>query len=153
MERGARWRPAQPARALAHARRAVHDGRGFYVFYAIQPYLLQLYGDPNAYSIAGLAAALFAGVSMVGGLLVPWARRLFRRRTTALLLGLLADIVILVLIVSASFVFVIALLTVSSILASIERPLRQAFINGVIPSPQRATVLSFDSLMDSPAAS
>jgi MFS family permease len=125
-------------------------GVGFYVFYAIQPYLLQLYGDPNAYSIAGLAAALFAGVSMVGGLLVPWARRLFRRRTTALLLGLLADIVILVLIgVSASFVFVIALLTISSILASIERPLRQAFINGVIPSAQRATVLSFDSLMGS----
>ena len=125
-------------------------GVGFYVFYAIQPYLLQLYGDPNAYSVAGLAAALFAGVSMVGGLLVPWARRLFRRRTTALLLGLLADVIILVLIgVSASFVFVIALLTISSILASIERPLRQAFINGVIPSAQRATVLSFDSLMGS----
>jgi MFS family permease len=125
-------------------------GVGFYVFYAIQPYLLQLYGDPNAYSVAGLAAALFAGASMFGGLLVPWARRLFRRRTTALLLGLLADIVILVLIgLSASFVFVIALLIVSSILSAIERPLRQAFINGVIPSPQRATVLSFDSLMGS----
>jgi MFS family permease len=125
-------------------------GVGFYVFYAIQPYLLQLYGDPNAYSVAGLAAALFAGASMFGGLLVPWARRLFRRRTTALLLGLLADIVILVLIgVSASFVFVIAILVVSSILSSIERPLRQSFINGVIPSAQRATVLSFDSLMGS----
>ena len=125
-------------------------GVGFYVFYAIQPYLLQLYGDPNAYSVAGLAAALFAGVSMIGGLLVPWARRLFRRRTTALLLGLLADIVILVLIgVSSSFVFVIAVLTISSILSSIERPLRQSFINGVIPSAQRATVLSFDSLMGS----
>jgi MFS family permease len=125
-------------------------GVGFYVFYAIQPYLLQLYDDPNAYSVAGLAAALFAGASMFGGLLVPWARRLFRRRTTALLLGLLADIVILVLIgVSASFVFVIAILVVSSILSSIERPLRQSFINGVIPSAQRATVLSFDSLMGS----
>jgi MFS family permease len=125
-------------------------GVGFYVFYAIQPYLLQLYGDPNAYSIAGLAAALFAGASTFGGLLVPWARRLFRRRTTALLLGLLADIVILALIgVSASFVFVIVILTISSIFAAIERPLRQAFINGVIPSAQRATVLSFDSLMGS----
>jgi MFS family permease len=125
-------------------------GVGFYVFYAIQPYLLQLYGDPNAYSVAGLAAALFAGASMFGGLLVPWARRLFRRRTTALLLGLLADIVILVLIgLSASFVFVMALLIVSSILSAIERPLRQAFINGIIPSAQRATVLSFDSLMGS----
>jgi MFS family permease len=125
-------------------------GVGFYVFYAIQPYLLQLYGDPNAYSVAGLAAALFAGASMFGGLLVPWARRLFRRRTTALLLGLLADIVILALIgVSASFVFVIGILVVSSILSSIERPLRQSFINGIIPSAQRATVLSFDSLMGS----
>jgi len=114
-------------------------GVGFYVFYAIQPYLLQLYGDPNAYSVAGLAAALFAGASMFGGL-----------RTTALLLGLLADIVILALIgVSASFVFVIGILIVSSILSSIERPLRQSFINGIIPSAQRATVLSFDSLMGS----
>src|SRR5262245_30906595 len=125
-------------------------GVGFYVFYAIQPYLLELYGDPNAYSVAGLAAALFAGASMFGGLLVPRARRLFKRRTTALLLGLLADIVILVLIgVSASFVFVIVVLIISSILSAIERPLRQAFINGVIPSAQRATVLSFDSLMGS----
>ena len=32
---------------------------------------------------------------------------------------------------------------------AIESPLRQAFINGVIPSEQRATVLSFDSLMGS----
>jgi MFS family permease len=30
-----------------------------------------------------------------------------------------------------------------------ESPMRQAFINGLIPSEQRATVLSFDSLMSS----
>ena len=29
-------------------------GVGIYAFYALQPYLLELYGDPNAYSIAGL---------------------------------------------------------------------------------------------------
>ena len=29
-------------------------GVGFYAFYALQPYLLELYGDPNAYGIAGL---------------------------------------------------------------------------------------------------
>jgi len=28
-------------------------------------------------------------------------------------------------------------------------PVRQAFVNGLIPSEQRATVLSFDSLMGS----
>ena len=32
---------------------------------------------------------------------------------------------------------------------SFEMPLRQAFVNGVIPSEQRATVLSFDNLMAS----
>jgi MFS family permease len=57
-------------------------GTGIYVFYAAQPYLLELFGDPNAYSIAGLAAAIFAGVQIAGGLLVPYTRRLFRRRTS-----------------------------------------------------------------------
>ena len=32
---------------------------------------------------------------------------------------------------------------------AIEAPLRQAYLNGLIPSEQRATVLSFDSLMGS----
>src|SRR5580765_7012266 len=54
-------------------------GTGIYIFYASQPYLLELYGDPKAYSIAGLAAAIFAGVQIGGGLLVPYVRRLFRR--------------------------------------------------------------------------
>jgi MFS family permease len=31
-----------------------------YAFYAMQPYLLELYGDPEAYGIAGLAAAIAA---------------------------------------------------------------------------------------------
>ena len=39
-------------------------GVGIYVFYALQPYLLGLYGDPTAYSIAGLAAAIFAGAQI-----------------------------------------------------------------------------------------
>ena len=42
-------RARQPAGALAHARDAVHrPGVGFYVFYALQPYLLELWGDPKA---------------------------------------------------------------------------------------------------------
>src|SRR5919106_1422675 len=56
-------------------------GVGFYAFYAFQPYLLELYGDPNAYSIAGLAAAIVAGAQILGGFAVPWVRRLFARRT------------------------------------------------------------------------
>ena len=32
-------------------------GIGLYVFYALQPHLLELWGDPAAYGIAGLVAA------------------------------------------------------------------------------------------------
>jgi len=50
---------------------AFTDGVSIYAFYAMQPYLLQLYGDPNAYGIAGLAAAIVGGAQIGGGLLVP----------------------------------------------------------------------------------
>jgi len=41
-------------------------GVGFYAFYAMQPYLLQLYGDKTAYGVAGLAAAMVAGAQIDG---------------------------------------------------------------------------------------
>ena len=60
-------------------------GVGIYAFYALQPYLLELWGDPQAYQIAGLVAAIVAGAQILGGLAAPRIRRLFRRRTSALL--------------------------------------------------------------------
>src|SRR4051794_28229073 len=60
-------------------------GVGIYVFYALQPYLLQLYGDPHAYQIAGLVAAIVAGAQIVGGIAAPRIRGLFHRRTSALI--------------------------------------------------------------------
>ena len=60
-------------------------GVGFYAFYALQPYLLELYGDPTAYSVAGLVAAIVAGAQILGGIAAPRIRRLFHRRTSALL--------------------------------------------------------------------
>ncbi|MGH2489177.1 MAG: MFS transporter [Candidatus Limnocylindria bacterium] len=125
-------------------------GTGIYVFYAAQPYLLELYGDPTAYSIAGLAAAIFAGVQIAAGLMVPWVRRIFRRRTDALIGGGVLGIAILaVLGLTPGFVVALVLLAVWSFVVAVTRPMRAAFLNGVIPSEQRATVLSFDSLMGS----
>ena len=49
-------------------------GVGIYTFYALQPYLLELWGDPDAYAIAGLAAAIVAGSQIVGGYLAPRIR-------------------------------------------------------------------------------
>ena len=125
-------------------------GVGIYAFYAFQPYLLQLYGDRSAYGIAGLAAAMFAGAQIVGGLIVPRVRRLFARRTHALILGGVLSAVLLVAVgATTSFVAAIALLAIWSVALAIVAPIRGAFINGLIPSEQRATVLSFDSLMGS----
>jgi MFS family permease len=125
-------------------------GVGFYGFYALQPYLLQLYGDKTAYGIAGLAAAIVAGAQIVGGLSVGRVRRLFRRRTDALIVGSVANVVLLLLIgVTTNFAMALVLLVGWALVFALESPLRQAFINGLIPSEQRATVLSFDSLMGS----
>jgi MFS family permease len=125
-------------------------GVGIYAFYAFQPYLLQLYGDPSAYGVAGLAAALIAGAQIAGGVLVPRIRRLFRRRTDALILAGVATVALLAAAGLTTDVRVaVVLIALWALIFAIEGPLRQAFLNGVIPSEQRATVLSFDNLMGS----
>jgi MFS family permease len=48
-----------------------------------------------------------------------------------------------------NFWFVLGLIVVSSMATAASRPIRQSYLNGMIPSPQRATILSFDSLFSS----
>ncbi len=125
-------------------------GVGIYAFYAMQPYLLELYGDEGAYGIAGLAAAIVAGAQIAGGLSAPRLRLLFRRRTSLMLVCAVVSVVALLLVsLVASFWFVIAFLVVWSLAFSVTAPVRQAYLNDLIPSQQRATVLSFDSLLGS----
>jgi len=125
-------------------------GVGIYAFYALQPYLLELYGDPGAYQIAGLVAAIVAGAQIVGGLVAPRIRRRLERRTSALLLLAVLNVATLALIgLADSFWAVLALIVVWGLLFSASMPIRRAYLNGLIPSRQRATILSFDSLMSS----
>jgi MFS family permease len=132
-------------------------GAGFYVFYALQPYLLELYGDPGAYSVAGIAAAIVAGGQIMGGLAAARVGRSFPRRTEALatLIGLEVLVLLalglagLVGVGSAGFAVALLLVTAWALTSAIAAPIRQAFLNGIIPSEQRATVLSFSSLMGS----
>jgi len=125
-------------------------GVGIYGFYALQPYLLELYGDPEAYQVAGLAAAIVAGAQILGGVAAPRIRRLFHRRTSALIAVAALNVVTLGLVgLVDNFWAVIGLTVVWGLLFAAARPIRQTYLNGLIPSRQRATILSFDSLMAS----
>jgi MFS family permease len=125
-------------------------GVGVYGFYALQPYLLELYGDPHAYQVAGLVAAIVAGAQILGGVAAPWIRRRFHRRTSALIATAGLSVITLGLIgIIENFWAVIGLIVVWGLLFAASMPIRQTYINGLIPSQQRATVLSFDSLMAS----
>jgi MFS family permease len=125
-------------------------GVSVYGFYALQPYLLELWGDPTAYALAGVAAAILAGAQIAGGLLVPHLSRLFGRRTALLFFAtLLSTLAVLGMGLFDNFWVVIGLVVIWGLLFSVSMPVHQAYINGLIPVHQRATVLSFDSLMGS----
>ncbi len=127
-----------------------NGGVGIFVFYAMQPYLLKLYGDPSSYAVAGVSASIVAGALIAGGFLVPYVGKLFKRRTSLMLAGLLTGVPALVLIgVVGNFWIVLGLLAVWSLVFAVTGPVRQAYMNGIIPSKQRATVLSADNMLTS----
>jgi MFS family permease len=125
-------------------------GVGIYVYYALQPHLLNLWGNQQAYGIAGLVAALVAGAQIVGGLLTPWIRRAFKRRTSALLILEALAVAMLALIgLIGNFWVVVVLITLWGLVGFAGGPIQQAYLNGMIPSQERATILSFNSLINS----
>ncbi|WP_120337321.1 MFS transporter [Cryobacterium soli] len=126
------------------------SGVGIYAFYALQPYLLELYGDPSAYSIAGLAAAILSLAQVVGGVLAPRIRGVFAKRTSTVIVASLLSVVSLVVLgLNSLFWLAVVFLTVWGFVFAVAEPVRQAYLNDMIPSKQRATVLSFDSLFGS----
>lgn len=125
-------------------------GVGIFAFYAMQPFLLQLYGNEAGYAIAGVSASIVAGAMIVGGFLVPYASRLFKRRISILIAGAVVSTIALLLIaVAGNFWIVLGVLAIWSLMFSMVGPVRQAYVNGIVPSEQRATVLSADNMMTS----
>ena len=126
------------------------SGVGIYAFYALQPYLLEIYGDPTAYSIAGLAAAMLSVAQILGGVLAPRVRGLFAKRTSAVILASLISVTALVILgLNSLFWLAVVFLLVWGFVFAVAEPVRQAYLNDMIPSKQRATVLSFDSMFGS----
>lgn len=125
-------------------------GVAIFAFYAAQPYLLQLYGDESSYAVAGAAAAVFAGAQIIGGLLVPYVGKIFKRRTSLLITGTAVTTIALLLIaIAGNFWLVLALLAMWAIVWAAMGPVRQAYVNGIVQSEHRATVLSSDNMLAS----
>jgi MFS family permease len=126
------------------------SGVGIYAFYALQPYLLELYGDPSAYTVAGLAAAVLSLAQVAGGMLAHRIRGLFAQRTTTIIgASVISAVVLVVLGVNSIFWLAIVFLVIWGFVFALAGPVRQAYLNDMIPAKQRATVLSFDSLFGS----
>ena len=125
-------------------------GMGIYGFYAAQPYLLDLFGDQAAIGVAGIAAAGIAGTQIAGGFAVPYIRRVFSHRTHILIACAALTSTSLVLMgLIQIFAVVVVLLVLWAVAFAANMPVRQAYINALIPSRERATVLSFDSMVSS----
>lgn len=131
-------------------------GIGIWVFYAFQPYLLELFGDKSAFYISGIAAAIFATAQMAGGASINLVRRFIRSRTAIISFEVAMGALAIVGVGLAEwldnplgFWVAIVLLTFVAMLWAVSGPMQQAYMNEIIPSEQRATVLSFSSLMGS----
>ena len=128
---------------------AVQMGFFAWAFYAAQPYLLDLL-DSDAIWVAGLVAAGVALSMMAGNQIVAFASHYCGRRTT-LLLGAAAvqTSAAIVLGLAGSFWVALVALVVVTASAGVTSPVRSAYLHQVVPSEQRATVVSFDSMVSS----
>jgi MFS family permease len=122
---------------------------GFFTwaFYAAQPYLLDLL-DSDAVWVAGLVAAGIALSTIAGNQLVEVLSRRCGRRTTLLLGAAAVETCAAVALglVSSFWLALPALLLVTAA-SGVTSPVRQAYLHQVVPSEQRATVVSFDSMI------
>jgi len=110
--------------------------------------LLELYGDKKAYAVAGFVAAIAALAQIAGGFLTPYLRRIFTRRTTAIFYGVLVSaLAILAASFLNNFYIALVLIFVWGLMFAALMPITQAYLNALIPSKERATILSFNSLM------
>lgn len=115
-------------------------------FYAWQPYFLELLGR-DAVWVAGAAASAIAASMILGNVIVEWLTRFCGRRTTLLLwaAGVQATAAVGVGL-TGNFWLAVALMVLLAAGMGVTGPVKQAYLHGSIPSAQRASVISFDSM-------
>jgi MFS family permease len=131
-----------------------------FVFYSWQPFLLQYLGDPHAVWLLGVAQSIGSAASILGASLTGFVMRSpgegRRHPASVLALGTLLSALSVFGIAAIGLLklptgwlaagIAIALWVVWNTLFGMLGPIRSSYINDYIPSTQRATVLSLDSL-------
>jgi MFS family permease len=132
---------------------------GMFVFYSWQPYVLELLARPSAVWVLGVVQAV-SSVAMIGGnSLVRFVMRDGGNRRDPARVLAVASVLAALLVAAIGVVgliglkpgvlpaaLAIVLWITWSVLFGLLGPVRSGFINEHIPSAQRATVLSLDSL-------
>src|SRR5262249_12911411 len=124
---------------------------GFFAWawYAWQPYFLDLLGR-DAIWVSGLIAALFALAGIAGNALVGRLARPGGRRTTIMLATAAVTTATMVATgLVRSFWVTVPIFLLGALAGGILQPVRQTYLHRSIPSSERATLVSFDSLMGS----
>ena len=128
----------------------IHGLYAIWGFYATQPYFLDLLGQPDAIWVSGVVTALVSCVGILGNWLVAHYMNRFRLRT-AILIGTAALLTVTTIGVGLadSFWLAVPLFLLGMLAFNIFAPVKQSYLHQLIPSAQRATVISFDSMMGS----
>ena len=118
-------------------------------FYAWQPYFLELLGR-DAVWVAGVVSALIALATIAGNGLVELLGRLVAKRSTLLFASTIALAVGAVGVgLADSFWPSVVLLLIAIGAMGVAAPVQQAYVHEVVPSAERATVVSFISMVGS----
>jgi MFS family permease len=126
---------------------AVQTGFLVWGFYAWQPYFQELL-DTDAVWFAGVIAAAVAASTMAGNAVVDHFAHLCGRRTTLLLWAASVQTLAAIGIgIATSFPLALLCLLVVTATVGVVGPVRQAYIHAVVRGEQRATVVSFDSMV------
>ena len=118
-------------------------------FYAWQPYFLELIGH-DAVWVAGVVSALIALATIAGNAVVEFVARFCGRRSTVLFASTIVGAVGAVGVgLADSFWPSVALLLLAIAAMGVATPVQQAYVHEVVPSAERATVVSFISMVGS----
>ena len=118
-------------------------------FYSWQRYFLDLLGRDLVW-VDGVISALVGLSLIVGNALVAPVSRVVRTRTGVLMLSTGAQAVLAVACgLLTNFFAVVSLYLLYGVAVGLALPVKQAYLNAHIPSAQRATIISLDSMFAS----